>query len=147
MKELCSILIDRQVIFRIVSALPFLLEHANDNYIPQLGGKPQFITSFKPYGDEERLGVYSFVYYVLTILSILFFQQKQYHIGLQLIGDELTSLFVYCEDVRKVFVGGDVLAPSTSPLLDTLSLIDQQFAEPDGRPDYLNVILIGDDKE
>lgn len=87
------------------------------------------------------------MYYVLSILCILFYQQKQYHIGLQLVGDELTSLFVYSEDVRKVFVASDVPPPSTSPLLDTLSLIDQQFAEPDGRPEYMNVRLLDDDDD
>lgn len=127
--------------FRIISSFPFLLEHANNQYIPQLGGKPSFISSFASYSDEERLGVYSLVYYSLSILTTLFFQQKQYGIGLQFLGDEVTSMFAYTDSVRLVFMASELPAPTTSPLLDTLSLVDQQFSEPANKPKYMNVLL------
>lgn len=139
---MCSILIDRQVFFRLLSAFPFLLEHASQIYIPQLGGQPQFISSFQPYQLEEILGLYSLLYYSYSILTILLYQQKKYHIGLQLLSDEIRAIFTYMENIRTIFVSSEIPAPSTSPLLDSLSLLDQSYSEPSNKPSYINVSLI-----
>ena len=73
---------------------------------------------------------------------ILLYQQKKYHIGLQLLSDEIRAIFTYMENVRTIFISSEIPAPSTSPLLDSLSLLDQSYAEPSNKPLYINVPLI-----
>lgn len=143
MPELCSVLLRRQVFSRLLSALPYFQHLVLTNYIP-----PSDLSADHPNNSisteqslgvtaEEVLGIMNVTAYVLQILALLLHLQKQFGLSLDLLGTQLQSMIEYdreriaCFDIDSV--------PETSPLLDTLKEIDQQFAEPPNMPAYLNV--------
>ena len=76
--------------------------------------------------------------HVLRILCLLLHLQKRLGFSLQLLGSQLQAVLEYDPSVVSVFVSEP--PPETSPLLDTLNLIDRDFTESEAMPPYLNVI-------
>ena len=84
------------------------------------------------------LGVMDVTAHVLRILCLLLHLQKRFGLSLQLLGNQLQAVLEYDPSVVSVFVSEP--PPETSPLLDTLKLMDRDFTEPDAMPGYLNVL-------
>ena len=80
--------------------------------------------------------MYRCVAFAFKTLAILLFQQKR--LGLSL-GEQLQSILEYDDRIWGYFADPGSPKPTSSPLLDALSLIDQTYAEPANMPVYLNV--------
>ena len=86
------------------------------------------------------LGVMDLTAHVLRILCLLLHLQKRFGLSLQLLGNQLQAVLEYDPSVVSVFTSES--SPETSPLLDTLKLMDRDFAEPEAMPGYLNVLCL-----
>lgn len=122
-------LLDRQTFSHALSALPFLQQLTS--HTGPLSGRLEL-------SREEVLGIMDITAHVLRILCLLLHLQKRLGFSLQLLGSQLQAVLEYDPSVVSVFVSEP--PPETSPLLDTLNLIDRDFTEPEAMPPYLNVI-------
>ena len=83
--------------------------------------------------------MYRCVAFAFKTLAILLFQQKRLGLSLQLLGEQLQSILEYDDRIWGYFADPGSPKPTSSPLLDALSLIDQTYAAPANMPVYLNV--------
>ena len=89
------------------------------------------------------LGVMDVTAHVLRILCLLLHLQKRFGLSLQLLGNQLQAALEYDpSDALPISFRypGIASGSETSPLLDTLKLMDRDFTEPDAMPGYLNVL-------